>query len=53
MKVGVGLMCRHCVVRKELAQKIKDGAIGDLNAHIAHDQEVTIHILNEYIHGRV
>lgn len=30
MKVGVGLMCRHCVVRKELAHRIKDGAIGDI-----------------------
>jgi predicted dehydrogenase len=30
LKVGVGLMCRHCPVRGELFQKIKDGAIGDL-----------------------
>ena len=30
MKVGVGLMCRHCVVRQELFKKIKDGAIGDI-----------------------
>jgi predicted dehydrogenase len=30
MKVGVGLMCRHCVVRKELYKRIKDGAIGDI-----------------------
>jgi predicted dehydrogenase len=29
-KVGVGLMCRHCRSRGELAQRIKDGAIGDL-----------------------
>jgi CBS domain-containing protein len=28
-------------------------SIGDLNAHLAHDQEYTIHILEEYIHGRV
>ena len=28
-------------------------SIGDLNAHLAHDQELTIHVLNEYIHGRV
>jgi CBS domain-containing protein len=28
-------------------------SIGDLNAHQAHDQEVTIHILQEYIQGRV
>jgi predicted dehydrogenase len=30
MKVGVGLMCRHCVVRHELFKRIKDGAIGDI-----------------------
>jgi predicted dehydrogenase len=29
-KVGVGLMCRHCRARGELANRIKDGAIGDL-----------------------
>jgi CBS domain-containing protein len=28
-------------------------SIGDLNAHLAHDQEVTIHVMQEYIHGRV
>lgn len=28
-------------------------SIGDLNAHEAHDHELTIHILEEYIHGRV
>jgi CBS domain-containing protein len=28
-------------------------SIGDLNAYLTHDQEVTIHILHEYIHGRV
>jgi CBS domain-containing protein len=27
-------------------------SIGDLNAHLSHDQEVTIHILHEYIQGR-
>jgi CBS domain-containing protein len=27
-------------------------SIGDLNAHLARDQEVTIHVLTEYIHGR-
>ena len=26
LKVGVGLMCRHCVARKELHKRIKDGA---------------------------
>ena len=30
MKVGVGLMCRHCAVRADLFKRIKDGEIGDL-----------------------
>jgi predicted dehydrogenase len=30
LKVGVGLMCRHCEVRGELFKRIKDGEIGDL-----------------------
>ncbi len=30
LKVGVGLMCRHCVARKELHQRIQDGAIGEI-----------------------
>lgn len=30
LKVGVGLMCRHCPVRQELFTKIRDGAIGDI-----------------------
>jgi predicted dehydrogenase len=30
MKVGVGLMCRHCAVRAELWDRIKSGQIGDL-----------------------
>jgi predicted dehydrogenase len=30
LKVGVGLMCRHCAARRELYQRIKDGQIGDL-----------------------
>jgi predicted dehydrogenase len=30
LKVGVGLMCRHCEARAELYDRIKDGAIGDL-----------------------
>ncbi len=29
-KVGVGLMIRHCQARKELKQRIDDGAIGDI-----------------------
>jgi predicted dehydrogenase len=31
LKVGVGLMCRHCDARKELFSRIRDGAIGDIN----------------------
>ncbi len=30
LKVGVGLMCRHCDARKELAGRVKDGQIGDV-----------------------
>jgi predicted dehydrogenase len=30
LKVGVGLMCRHCQAREELFHRIKDGQIGDL-----------------------
>jgi len=30
LKVGVGLMCRHCDARKELFDRIQDGQIGDL-----------------------
>jgi predicted dehydrogenase len=30
MKVGVGLMCRHCEARGEMIKKIRDGAIGDI-----------------------
>jgi len=30
LKVGVGLMCRHCAVRAELLKRIRDGAIGDI-----------------------
>jgi predicted dehydrogenase len=30
LKVGVGLMCRHCAARHELYDKIKSGAIGDI-----------------------
>jgi predicted dehydrogenase len=31
LKVAVGLMCRHCVIRKELFDRIKDGMMGDIN----------------------
>ncbi|MCH8830274.1 MAG: Gfo/Idh/MocA family oxidoreductase, partial [Planctomycetes bacterium] len=30
MKVGVGLMCRHCKSRQELFRRIKDGQIGNV-----------------------
>ena len=30
LKVGVGLMCRHCVARRELFDRIKGGEIGDI-----------------------
>jgi len=30
MKVGVGLMCRHCKVRQELFDRIRNGDIGEL-----------------------
>ncbi len=30
LKVGVGLMCRHCTERRELFNRIKDGEIGDI-----------------------
>ena len=30
LKVGVGLMCRHCAAREELYKRIKNGEIGDL-----------------------
>lgn len=30
LKVGVGLMCRHCAAREALSAKIRDGAIGDI-----------------------
>lgn len=30
IKVGVGLMCRHCAARHELYKRIKDGEIGDM-----------------------
>jgi predicted dehydrogenase len=30
LKVGVGLMCRHCAARRELYDRIKNGQIGDV-----------------------
>lgn len=31
LKVGVGLMCRHCDARQELFERIQNGEIGDIN----------------------
>ena len=31
LKVGVGLMCRHCKARQELFDRIKQGEIGDVS----------------------
>jgi predicted dehydrogenase len=31
LKVGVGLMCRHCEARQELFERIQAGEIGDVN----------------------
>ncbi len=44
---------RHLPVLDEAERLCGMVSIGDLNAHQAHDQEFTIHILEEYIHGRV
>jgi CBS domain-containing protein len=44
---------RHLPVLDGEDQLLGLVSIGDLNAHLAHDQEVTIHILQEYIQGRV
>jgi predicted dehydrogenase len=30
VKVGVGLMCRHCAARHELLKRLRGGAIGDI-----------------------
>ncbi len=38
LKVGVGLMCRHCAARQELHDRIKDGWIGDIIAMRAYRQ---------------
>ncbi len=38
LKVGVGLMCRHCDARNELHRRIKDGEIGDIIALRAYRQ---------------
>ena len=44
---------RHLPVVDDAKQLLGLISIGDLNAYDAHDHEFTIHILQEYIHGRV
>jgi CBS domain-containing protein len=44
---------RHLPVMDGAGELLGLVSIGDLNAFLAHDQEVTIHILHEYIQGRV
>lgn len=44
---------RHLPVVDEARHLLGLVSIGDVNAYFAHDQEVTIHVLEDYIHGRV
>ena len=44
---------RHLPVVDEAQQLCGMISIGDLNAHEAHDYELTIHVLREYMYGRV
>jgi CBS domain-containing protein len=44
---------RHLPVVEEGNRLLGLISIGDLNAHEARDQEVTIHYLEEYLYGRV
>src|SRR5206468_1490373 len=30
LKVGVGLMCRHCEARHELVDRVRDGQLGEI-----------------------
>jgi predicted dehydrogenase len=39
LKVGVGLMCRHCDARNELYKRIKDGELGDIVSLRAYRQQ--------------
>ncbi len=43
---------RHLPVVDEDRHLLGLISIGDLNAYLSHDQERTIHVLEEYIHGR-
>jgi CBS domain-containing protein len=44
---------RHLPIIDEDEHLLGLVSIGDLNAHLAHDQQVTIHVMQEYIQGRV
>ena len=44
---------RHLPVVDEMDQLVGRISIGDLNAYDAHSQEVTIHYMEQYIHGRI
>jgi CBS domain-containing protein len=44
---------RHLPVVDGERQTLGLISIGDLNAHQNHTQEQTIHLMNEYLHGRV
>jgi CBS domain-containing protein len=44
---------RHLPVVDDLTRLCGLISIGDLNAHETHDHELTIHVLQEYIYGRV
>ena len=44
---------RHLPVVDDNDELLGLVSIGDLNAHEAHSQEQTIHLLQEYITGRV
>jgi CBS domain-containing protein len=44
---------RHLPVLDDAGHLLGLISIGDLNAYEAHDHEVTIHVMEEYIHGRV
>jgi CBS domain-containing protein len=43
---------RHLPVVDEMDQLLGLISIGDLNAYDAHSQEMTIHYMEQYIHGR-
>jgi CBS domain-containing protein len=43
---------RHLPVVNDAGRLLGMISIGDLNAYESHNHEVTIHILEEYIHGR-